>query len=156
MTPVAIPPTSKSRYLGGIAALNLPSPSGTGDWHMHQTFFRIQERRSRSFISGAGCVTDTNSIFGDFGIYDCTAVLDDLKIPHESKVAYAATHARAIADMVISTVQRGLLPEFVVLDDWMPRDSDKQQVFDLMTIALKQLAEEERNTVIAWQSNNAI
>jgi hypothetical protein len=70
-----------------MAALNLPSSAGTGDWHIEQTFFRPRKNRSRSFISGAGCPTDTTSILGDTGIYDCTTVLDELGIPYEKDKA---------------------------------------------------------------------
>ena len=154
-TPITIPATSRLHYLGGMAALNLPSPTGTGDWHMEQTFFRSREKRSRSFISGAGCPTDTTSILGDTGVYDCTAVLDELGIPHESAVAYAANHARATADLVLAAVLRGESPDFVVLDDWMPRDSDKQQVFDLLAKALGHLSAEQQDKVLEWERKNA-
>ena len=115
-TPITIPATSRQHYLGGMAALNLPSPTGTGDWHMEQTFFRVREKCSRSFISGVGCLTDTTAILGDAGVYDCTAVLDELGITHESAVAYAANHARATSDLVLAAVLRGESPDFVVLD----------------------------------------
>lgn len=142
--PVKIPATSKLRYLGGMAALNLPSPTGTGDWHMEQTFFRSREKFSRSFISGVGCPTDTTPILGDAGVYDCTAVFAELGIPHDGAVAYAANHARAAADLVLAAVLRGESPDFVVLDDWMPRDSDKQQVFELLDSALRHLSAEQQ------------
>ena len=115
--PITVPATSRARYLGGMAALNLPADSGTGDWHMEQTFFRQRETRSRSFISGEGCPTDTNHLLGDEGIYDCTGKLDALGIPHESEAAYAASHARACADLVLGAVMRGERPDFVTLDD---------------------------------------
>lgn len=79
LTPITVPATSRLRYLGGMAALNLPSPTGTGDWHVQETFFRQREKRSRSFISGAGCPTDTISVLGEAGIYDCTAVLERME-----------------------------------------------------------------------------
>lgn len=153
--PITIPPTSRQRYLGGMAALNLPSPTGTGDWHMEQTFFRQREKRSRSFISGTGCLTDTTALLGDAGVYDCTTILDELGIPHESAVAYAANHARATADLILAAVLRGESPDFIVLDDWMPRDSDKQQVFDLLAKALGHLTAEQQNKVLEWKSKNA-
>jgi hypothetical protein len=136
--------------------LNLPSPMGTGDWHMEQTFFRSREKRSRSFISGVGCATDTTPLLGDAGVFDCTALLDDLKIPHSEGPVDAASHARAIADLVLAAVLRNESPDFVRLDDWMPRDSDKQEVFDLLSIALKQLGHEQHQKVLAWQNTNAI
>jgi len=133
-----------------MAALNLPSPTGTGDWHTEQTFFRQREKRSRSFISGVGCPTDTTPMLGDTGVYDCTATLDELGIPHESAVAFAASHARACADLVLASVMRGVSPDFVALDDWMPRDSDKQQVFDLLEMALGHLTAEQKDKVLGW------
>lgn len=155
-TAITIPATTRLRYLGGLAALNLPSPVGTGDWHMGQTFFRSRATRSRSFISGTSCPTDTNPILGDAGVYDCTAVLDELGIPHESAIAYAANHARATADLVLAAVLRGASPDFVVLDDWMPRDSDKLQVFDLLAKSLGHLTPEQGNKLLEWQHKNAI
>jgi hypothetical protein len=94
-------------------------------------------------------------MLGDAGIYDCTAILDDLRIPHESTVAYAANHARACADLVLQAVIRGMTPEFVVLDDWMPRDSDKQRVFELLDKALFQLNASQKRAVLEWQCRNA-
>jgi hypothetical protein len=153
---VTIPATSPYRYLGGMAALNLPSPTGTGDWHMEQTFFHSRETRSRSFISGVDCATDTTSILGDIGVYDCTDLLDDLRIPHAEGSVYAANHARAIADLVLSAVLRDESPDFIRLDDWMPRDSDKQEVFDLLSIAFKQLRHKQQQALLAWQNKNVI
>ncbi len=156
-SPPTIPATSLSPliYIGGMAALNLPSPTGTGDWHMMETFFRPRENRSRSFISGEGCPTNTNSILGDEGIYDCTAILDDLGIPHESPVAYAADHARATADLVLAAVLRGCSPEHVVLDDWMPRDGDKEAVLFLLEEARPHLTAEQQKALQAWELKNS-
>ena len=158
-TPTPIPSTSLSPlvYLGGMAALNLPSPTGTGDWHMEQTFFipRPSGRRSRSFISGVGCLTDTTSILGDEGIFDCTALLSQLGIPHEGDHAYAANHARATADLVLDAVLRGLSPEFVTLDDWMPRDGDKEDVFFLLEEAKPHLTTEQKEQLWVWEMKNS-
>src|SRR5260363_411575 len=57
-----IPETSPSRYLSGIAALNIPSTRGTGDWHLIETFFRPRQQHSRLFVSGIGCETDTTPL----------------------------------------------------------------------------------------------
>src|SRR6218665_3726525 len=112
LSPITVPATSRRRYLGGMAALNLPSAAGTGDWHMEQTFFRQREKRSRSFISRVGCPTDTTAILGDVGVYDCPARFDDVVIPHEGPLAYAASHARACAALVLAAVMRGDQPDF--------------------------------------------
>jgi hypothetical protein len=157
-TPTPIPPTSLSPlvYIGGKAALNLPSATGTGDWHMEQTFFlpNPKQQRSRSFISGEGCATDTTSILRGEGIYDCTEILDKLGIPHESTAAYAADHARATADLVLDAVLRGLSPDSVVLDDWMPRDGDKEEVYFLLEEARPHLTAAQKEQLWAWELKN--
>jgi len=152
--PITIPATSVQIYLGGMAALNLPSPAGTGDWHMIQTYFRPRQKRSRSFVSGTGCLTDTNSMLGDEGIYDCTEILDRLGIPYERRPVYAASHARAAADLVLDAVMRGSSPGFVVLDDWMPRDTDKHQVFALLAKAVPCLSIQELEQLLVWRLKN--
>lgn len=153
-SPIIIPPTSKLTYIGGMAALNLPSSTGTGDWHQEQTFFHSRTKRSRSFISGKGCPTDTLEMLGDAGIYDCTSVLKVLGIPHEGTTAFAASHARATADLVLDAVMRGESPDFAVLDDWMPRTSDKQEVIELLAKALERLTPEQQATIRAWIDKN--
>jgi len=152
---ITIPSTTRQRYLGGMAALNFPSPMGTGDWHRKATFYIDHgDHRPRSFICGTGCETDTNKMLGDVGIYDCTAILNNLRIPHESEIAYAASHARACADLALTSVMHGGSPEFVVLDDWMPQDSDKQEIFDLLDKAIFFLSEEQKSKVIKWKQEN--
>jgi hypothetical protein len=151
---IIIPPTSRQRYLGGMAALNLPSPTGTGDWHMQQTFFRERKCLPLFFITGDGCPANTNHLLGDIGIYDCTSLLKGIGVRHEGEKAYAANHARAIVDLVIGTILRGGSPAFVGLDDWMPRDSDKQEVFDLLDLARPGLTICEQDQVVEWKNNN--
>ena len=147
-----IPATSLHplRYIGGMAALNLPSPTGTGDWHFVQTFERERKRRSRSFISGAGCLTDTTGLLGDAGIYEASELLRVLGIKFEGGTAYAANHARACVDLVLAAVMRGLSPDFVRLDDWMPRESDKRAVYDLIDRALPRMDAMQAEAVKAW------
>lgn len=154
IAPLIIPETSPDRYVGGMAALNLPTAIGTGDWHQVQTFFRPHRRLSRSFISGVGCPTDTTALLGRTGIVDCTQVVEQLRIPHQGLRVFAATHARAVADLVLGAVQRGESPDFVDLDDFMPRPEDKREVFDLLQMATAKLDGNARQQVNAWQTKN--
>lgn len=148
-----IPKIPGGCYLGGMAALNLPSPDGTGDWHLEQTFFRRRDRLSRSFISGRGCCTDTNWIFGLAEIYDCTDVLDSMGILYEAAPVYAASHGRAIVDMVLDAVIRCESAEFVVLDDWMPSYLSKMRVLELLKRARPYLKASELQAIHFWKSN---
>jgi hypothetical protein len=68
--------------------------------------------------------------------------------------SYAATHARAIADLVLGAVLNGQSPEFVRLDDWIPDDSDKQEVFDLLCLATRKLTDGHRKVVLLWRMKN--
>lgn len=153
---IAIPKTSRSRYLSGMAALNLPSPNGTGDWHLVETFFRPRQQRSRTFLAGFGCETDTNSYLADHGIYECSAIMDELQIPHPQGEVYAANHARAIADLVLGAVLSDGSPDYIQLDDWMPSESDKKEVFDLICMAFSKLNPEQQHKVKVWQQKNSI
>lgn len=121
---------------------------------MVETFFRPRQRRSRSFIAGAGCETDTTELLGDRGIFECSEVLDAMGIRRLPGKAYAATHARAIADLVLSAVLHDESPEFLQLDDWMPRASDKQEVFELLAIAYPKLNDHQQEKIRTWESRN--
>lgn len=147
-----IPKIAQGCYLGGMAALNLPSPEGTGDWHFEQTFFRCRNRLSRSFISGKGCATDTTWIFGLEEIYDCTNTLDSMRVLYEAAPVYAASHSRAIADMVLDAIIRRESPDFIVLDDWMPFESSKAKVATLLKRTHAHLKPDELEALFLWES----
>lgn len=148
--------TSPQRYLSGMAALNIPSSKGTGDWHLIETFFRPHQQRSRLFIAGAGCEADTTPLLADQGVFECSAILNEWGIPHPPGTVYAATHARAIADMVLVCVLDGSHADYVELDDWMPRNEDKQAVFDLLDMAMQYLTLEQKSRVTVWKTKNSI
>lgn len=153
---ITIPATSKSRYLSGLSALNLPSLAGTGDWHMTETFFIPRKKRSLSFICGDGCAVNTNDIFSDAGIYDCTEILDKLRIRHESIIAYAASHARAIVDLLVGAIVRCQRTDHVVLEDWMPGKENSKEVHDLLSMTAGHLTTEQDKALQNWLVKNAV
>ena len=150
-TPIVLPETSLDRYIGGMAALNLPTGEWTGHWHREQTFFQPRRKLSRSFISGAGCSTDTTALLGHEGIVDCTQLVDALRIAHQGSRVFVATHARAVADLVLGALQRGESPDFVDLDDYMPRPEHKRAVFKFLDLAAPKLDDDIRQQLLAWQ-----
>lgn len=77
-----------------------------------------------------------------------------MAVPYEKSPVYAASHARATADLVLDAILWNCSPEHVVLDDWMPRDSDKQEVYDLLDIAMKRLSKEQKKQILIWKNNN--
>lgn len=78
-------------------------------------------------------------------------MLDELQIHHPEGPVYAATHTRAIADLVLVAVITGGSPEFVTLDDWMPTPANKKEVFDLLAIALPKLIPAQQQIIERWQ-----
>lgn len=117
---------------------------------MIETFFRPRKTLSRLFVAGVGCEDDTTSLLSDLGVFECSSILDQYNIPHPEGAVYAATHARAIADMVLITILDDGSPDFIRLDDWMPSDEDKQAVFDLLEVAMKKMNESDKDMVAGW------
>ena len=153
---LAIPETSPTRYLSGIVALNIPSGEGTGDWHQTQIFFRPYVRHPRSFLVGSGLDFDPTAYMGNAGVEDRSAELDALGVEHPAGPVYAATHARAIADLLLRAVLRGESPQFVTLDDWMPKDEQKQSVLALLAKARPHLTQQQNDTLRRWALANAV
>ena len=145
-----IPATSPTCYLSGVASLNLALSDTTGDWHFTTTFAATNQRLPLCFLVGEGREVNTLPLFGEVGIIECSAVLIKQGLPYHGEHVYAATHARAIGDMVVAAVMDGGNPGHVVLDDWMPSDSDKQEVFDLLAIVLTKCSVSQRETISDW------
>ncbi len=147
----SIPELKPGQYLSGRAALNLPATGGTGDWHRVQTFHRPRLRLSRAFICGPGCEVDTSSLLGQAGIYDATAMLDELGILHDSLSVRVASHARAVADLVLDAVLCDREPGHEWLDDWLPRESDQQPLWEMLEMASEKLNNEQNTLIEIWK-----
>jgi len=147
---IVIPATSPNTYLGGIAALNLPSPEGTGDWHFMQTFFVVRSRRSIGFICGDGCEVDTNALLGSTGVFECSKLLKSLGVTFQGTTAYAATHRRAVADLVIFSISTGKSFDHTYIDGWLPRPSDKIGLKKMLNLAASGLNGEHRGKLNTW------
>ncbi|HEV3157300.1 MAG TPA: hypothetical protein VGZ00_08135 [Candidatus Baltobacteraceae bacterium] len=146
--------TAPDRYLSGTVALNIASDEITGDWHAEMAFFRPRRTTPRCFLVGRGCENDTTPLLATRGVADRSDVLRRMGVPNVPEHLYAADHARAIADLVLVAVLRNQSPEFVGLDDWMPRPEDKRRVVDLLELAFNHLNESQRTAVLAWLSAN--
>lgn len=156
MARLPIPKTSKTTYLGGMSALAIPSPRGLDDWKVFTTFFLPKRPNAPSPLFGEGCLINTNDYFGDKGIYDCTAILRRHEIPFEGEVAYAASRARAICDLVLDAALRGTVAESLVLNDWMPMCRDKAELFDVLRPAFPKMSDEVFFGVERWMTRNGV
>jgi hypothetical protein len=87
------------------------------------------------------------------GVIDVTSILKQMGKPEFAPIVYAASHARAIADMVICNALEGKIFSSVTLqdlDDWMPSNEDKERVYSLLHIALNRLPESAAILVQQW------
>ncbi len=152
---MTIPETSPTCYLSGVASLNLALSNTTGDWHFTTTFAATNQRLPVCFLVGEGREVNTLPLFGEAGIIECSSVLIKQGLSYHGEHVYAATHARAIGDMVVAAVMNGDSPEHVVLDDWMPSSSDKQEVFALLAQAWPRFTLEQRAVISIWLKKNS-
>jgi hypothetical protein len=126
MTP--FPTTSEQNYITGRAALNIPNEDFSfADWHFDEMF--LSGKRTPRV---AGIDTEsTFDLLGNYGIRECGGVLRRCGVPQpaDAKV-YAASHYRAILDMVIFSIRKNRLPEHVSVHDML---DTPEQIAELQT-----------------------
>lgn len=102
---------------------------------------------------------DTAPYLGDAGVFESSELFAKMGIPKFADTVYCASHARAIADLVIAEAffatpyngtklfRKMQLTDF---DDFMCTPSDKQRVYDLLERAIDRLPDAEAEHVIQW------
>jgi len=152
---------SKQLYISGMRALNINDYEFlTGDWHVYETW-HPDSNLSSFHIMGEGKIAlfDTNVYLGEEGVFEASETLRTMGIPIFSPTVFAATHARAIADKIIAEAFLAIelngskLFRYVSLhdfDDYMPEDTDKQRVYELLEKAIKLLPQEQSDHVKEW------
>jgi hypothetical protein len=149
----AVSDTSKENYITSIAALNIPSLEGTGDWHFSACFRQRENIKPSQHIAGIDTLSTYNQL-GGYGIYDCFDVLKKYgasPLP-EKMTVYAANHYRAVTDMVYHLVQNGQdIIKTVILDDWFPEPSEKEAVYQLLDKMRPELTAEKWGRIEEWK-----
>lgn len=145
------PETSPRRYVTGMAALNIPAPENTGgDWHFWGMF------RSPSFpnnigLAGEGLEWNTNVLFGDYGIHECSEELRRRGVSLlEGTRVYSANHYRAILDMLARSVSEGQVPRHLAISDWLDTDEHLKTFFRLLDQFLPKFSPSEKELVSSW------
>lgn len=116
------PHTSERNYITGKAALNVPNKDGSfADWHFDEVFL---SGRGKIRIAGQDA-TETATLLGNYGIRECGGVLRrfGVSLPTDDKV-YAASHIRAILDMVLYSIANQRPPEHVTVHDMLDAPED--------------------------------
>lgn len=152
-------PLSPQHYISGQRALNIyDHVHGTGDWHTVETWLPTSPL-ARFSLMGKGEEFNTNAYLGAEGVINVTEILQRMGTPQFAPVVWAASHARAIADMVICDALDGkdirnkkthLTVTLNDLDDWMPAPEDKMRVYHLLHIAISSLPQQAKAIAQAW------
>lgn len=97
-----IPVTSVMTYVSGLHALNLDLRDGTGyDWHFMNYWLG---GKSEIKLYGKGQETDTNPIYGYYGVADRASILNEMGL--NVKSVFVADHHRAILDLVYENLSK--------------------------------------------------
>ncbi|MHB1287668.1 MAG: hypothetical protein ACYCYP_14170 [Leptospirales bacterium] len=145
------PKTLPTRYLTGFVALNIPAPEKTGgDWHFWGIFDSPRFPDNLS-LAGEGLEWNTNSVFGDYGIHECSEELRrrGIIIPEGARV-YSANHFRAILDMLYHSVAKGQIPRYLAIDDWLDTEEQKNEFFRLLDRYFPKFSPSEKELVSSW------
>lgn len=151
---------SPTLYISGFRALNTQDyEHNTGDWHNIETWFNPQAQIKRYNIVGTDQELDTTPYLGSAGVFESSELFKRMGIPKFSDTVYCATHARAIADLVIAEAffatpyngtklfRKMQLTDF---DDFMCTPADKQRVYDLLEPSVAKLPADAANHVSEW------
>jgi hypothetical protein len=116
--------TKKNIYLTGRTALNIPSAEETGDWNFYNYFLTTP---ANYYVA-----SNTNSLWGNKGIYDAGKILTNLGI--DINHIYAANHYRAIADLFYDAVENNQDIRYLMsaTHDWLNTDKEKQKLFNFL------------------------
>ena len=146
-----MPETSPTRYLTGMVALNIPAPEGTGgDWHFWGIFDSPRFPDNLT-LAGEGLEWNTNALFGDYGIHECSEELRrrGVIVPDGMPV-YSANHYRAILDMLYDSIEKGQVPQYLAIDDWLDTEEQKKEFFRILDRFLSNCSPSEKELVSSW------
>ena len=117
---IDFPYTSPTRYLTGMVALNIPAPEKTGgDWHFWGIFDSPRFPDNLT-LAGEGLEWNTNALFGEYGIHECSDILRGRRISIPDGVqVFSANHYRAILDMLYRSVSSGRIPAHLEIEGWL-------------------------------------
>ncbi len=142
MNELSIENTSKEHYLTGMTALNIPMEDGrVADWHFTSALLN----KNRILKIAGQNIAESNDLFGDYGIRECSEVLKKrgLEIKEGVKV-YSANFVRAILDLIYNSVQNNIVPKHIEIDEFLEDEKDRVEFnkqFQLLKFKLKNKAE---------------
>lgn len=145
-----IPETSVLCYISGHHSLNLDLKDGTGyDWH----FMNYWMGGSKPIkLYGKGQETDTNNIYGYYGVADRSSLLESMGL--QVGIVYIADHHRAVLDLVYESLIRYKLIGYAkgCVRDFFFEESQSKELF-VQLVRLYGVLDEERSEILdEWLS----
>jgi len=134
-----------------MVALNIPAPEKTGgDWHFWG-IFDSPYFPDNLIMAGEGLEWNTNALFGEYGIHECSDILRGRGIPvPKGTNVYSANHYRAILDMLYRSVSSGHIPQHLAIDDWLDTEEHKSVLFSLLDQFSHRFSPTEQRLIDSW------
>ncbi|MCL1985433.1 MAG: type IV toxin-antitoxin system AbiEi family antitoxin domain-containing protein [Betaproteobacteria bacterium] len=144
---------SEKRYISGMAALNLRAPENTsGDWHFGNVFYNREPQNNAVTVAGEGEELNTNHIFRNYGIYDCTDILRGQGLHAEGAPSFAANHFRAILDLAFECLRDQRPPVYLAgaTSDYLDTEEEREFVLDKAAMMSPHLSEGAQAMLSQW------
>jgi DNA-binding MarR family transcriptional regulator len=145
----SLPKTSMRHYLTAKTALNIPSDEGTGDWHFFEMFVGSHGRKAGPFFIAGINVSDTFDILGLEGIADESEKLRELGLECNGPV-YAASHYRAMADLIYYRLQDGVGLDSYKINEWFPALNDQGKLIAMLQVLATGIEQSKEKQLNNW------
>lgn len=153
-----VPETSPTRYIGGYSALNLTMPDTSGDWHQPDYIYCPEDYplELSLFGDGVGDNYNTNHIFGDYGIFECSQILKDWGFEINYPQVFRSNHFRAILDLLYYDLMTFVLNSrltFITQGatvDFLDTEEQQQIIFDKARLIKPHLPPERTDLLDRW------
>ena len=152
-----IPQTSPCHYITDKPALNIPAPEDTtGDWHFDNMFFNVtgDGKPLKLLLAGDGEALNTNPIYGDYGIHECSAALikRGITLPDGMTQVWAANHFRAVLDMAYEslTLHGEIMRLTGASEDYFDTEEQKKELLTKALEMLPFLTKDQGEALQAW------
>ena len=145
------PKTRPTRYLTGMVGLNIPAPEKTGgDWHFWG-IFDSPHFPDNLPLAGEGLEWNTNLVFGNCGIHECSDILRGRGISFPDGVqVFSANHYRAILDMLARSISKGNVPLHLAISDWLDTEEQKSILFSFLDQFSHRFSPPEQKMIASW------
>lgn len=149
------PHTTRRRFLTAKTALNIPSKEGTGDWHFFETFLGSSKTLPKDYFIAGENIEDTNHIFGNQGIFECSKLLKEAGVEVSIPV-FAADHYRAMADLIYQRLHDEKSLQSLRADDWFPAKTDRRKLGKSLDQLNSILSAEQIKKLKAWRKEQDV